>query len=84
MPGPPSFSLAPQSCVPLRNVTNTQNAVKNTDTDEVKECSAPFSMKDSEFYNPSLLNIERSLSKDLHVDDPYFILGIIEGAGEQE
>jgi hypothetical protein len=84
MPGLPSFSFAPQSCVPLRNVTNTQNAVKNADADEVKECSAPSSMKDSGFYKPSLINIERSLSQGLHVDDPYFILGIIEGAGEQE
>lgn len=80
----PLFSFEQESRVPLSNIINTHNAARTVKDGPTKILPTPPTSNGS-MHGQSTCHLEKAGSiEDLHVDDPYFILGIMEGAAEQE
>lgn len=80
----PLFSFEPHLPIPVSNVIHSHDLARNADADRARGSSKPVTMTGNELQQLGLPNIDKLVVEDFHVEDPYFILGVIEGAGEQE
>ena len=83
MAGLPLSPCHPEARFPLSNVTNTHGTARKAEGSTTR-LTKPSTAIDKERSKYNYTFIETKATDDFHVDDPHFVLGIIEGAGEQE
>jgi hypothetical protein len=84
---PKQTSFIPEFHAPLSNVTNINNATEATTLrTENPTNKRPVSeaQKENESYTLRSSPPQAPVREEPHVDDPHFVLGVVQGAGEQE
>lgn len=78
------FSFEEEPYVPLSDITNSFNTPRTTRDEPTKTPTIPLA-SDGNIHDLSTSPLQNAPpTEDFHVDDPHFILGVMEGAGEQE
>jgi len=80
-------SFIPEFHAPLSNVTNINNATEVTTLrteNPTNERPVPEAQKEIESYTLRSSPPQAPVREEPHVDDPHLVLGVVQGAGEQE
>lgn len=80
----PLFSFQPDISIPLRNVTNTSNAPGKEEEGRSMALLVPIGTKDHTRDSSVSMHVDTPAVEEYRVDNAHFILGVTEGAGEQE